>query len=165
MLFRRYRTLRFSTSLTVKPRPSDRGHVSSVWVSGKSRRVRLALTLLFPKVWNIASPIFTGPRPSDRGLPCGSQCLDMRGLLALTLLMPRVFADDHDATVPANYLALVADPLNAGLDLHCRTFFCRPAIAANGASKSGLTYSGTRSVRGTGRRASAPQPRGPQEGS
>lgn len=125
MLFRRYRTLRFSTSLTVKPRPSDRGHVSSVWVSGKSRRVRLALTLL----------------------------------------VPRVFADDHNATVPANYLALVADPLNAGLDLHCRTFFCRPAIAANGASKSGLTYSGTRSVRGTGRRASAPQPRGPQEGS
>lgn len=37
---------------------------------------------------------------------------------ALTLLMPEVFADHHDATVPANHLALVADLLNARLNLH-----------------------------------------------
>ena len=38
--------------------------------------------------------------------------------LALTLLVTNVFADDHDATVPANNLALVADLLDARLDLH-----------------------------------------------
>ena len=39
-------------------------------------------------------------------------------LLALTLLMAQVVADHHDATVATNDLALVADLLDAGVDLH-----------------------------------------------
>ena len=42
--------------------------------------------------------------------------------LALPLLVPRVLADHHHATVPANHLALVADPLDARLDLHRASF-------------------------------------------
>ena len=38
--------------------------------------------------------------------------------LALPLLVAQVFADDHDATVTTNDLALVADRLDARLDLH-----------------------------------------------
>lgn len=38
--------------------------------------------------------------------------------LALTLLVTRVFADDHDVSVPADNLALVTDLLDAGVDLH-----------------------------------------------
>ena len=37
---------------------------------------------------------------------------------ALALLVARVLADHHDATVATNHLALVADLLNAGLNLH-----------------------------------------------
>ena len=37
---------------------------------------------------------------------------------ALALLVARVGADDHDPAVPANDPALVADPLDARLDLH-----------------------------------------------
>lgn len=37
---------------------------------------------------------------------------------ALALFMARVLADDHYATVPANYLAPVADLLDARHDLH-----------------------------------------------
>ena len=39
--------------------------------------------------------------------------------LALTLIVAQVVADHHDATVPANHLALVADLLDARLYLHC----------------------------------------------
>lgn len=42
----------------------------------------------------------------------------LRYYLALTLFVAQVFADDHDATVPADDLALVADLLNAWVDLH-----------------------------------------------
>lgn len=38
--------------------------------------------------------------------------------LSLTLLVSRIVTDNHDATVPANDLAVIADLLNAGLDLH-----------------------------------------------
>jgi len=41
------------------------------------------------------------------------------GSSALTLLVPRVRADDHDPAVPANDPALAADLLHARLDLHC----------------------------------------------
>src|SRR5690606_33227479 len=40
------------------------------------------------------------------------------GELALALLVPRVLTDDHDAAVATNHLALVADLLNAGVNLH-----------------------------------------------
>jgi hypothetical protein len=39
-------------------------------------------------------------------------------VLALTLLVPQVVANDHDPAVPADHLALVTDLLDAGLDLH-----------------------------------------------
>ena len=38
--------------------------------------------------------------------------------LALALLVARVLADHHDSTVTANHLALIADLLDARLDLH-----------------------------------------------
>lgn len=39
-------------------------------------------------------------------------------MLALTLLVARVIADNHDATVATDHPAAVADPLNTRLDLH-----------------------------------------------
>jgi len=42
-------------------------------------------------------------------------------LLALALLVTWVLADDHDSTVTANYLALVANLLNAWVNLHVLT--------------------------------------------
>ena len=38
--------------------------------------------------------------------------------LALTLLVPGVFADDHHPAVTTNDLAFVADFLDGGVDLH-----------------------------------------------
>jgi hypothetical protein len=42
----------------------------------------------------------------------------MLGQSALALLVARVVTDDHDPAVPANDAALLADPLDARLDLH-----------------------------------------------
>ena len=39
--------------------------------------------------------------------------------LALALLVPRVFADHHDVSMTTNDFALVANRLDAGVDLHC----------------------------------------------
>src|SRR5699024_4471433 len=52
------------------------------------------------------------------------------GMSALALLVAKVVADDHDATVPADHLAVVADLLDAGLDLHaCSSFIvARPPV-------------------------------------
>src|SRR3954454_19459800 len=41
---------------------------------------------------------------------------------ALALLVARVLADHHDATVPADHLALLAHLLDAGSDLHDERF-------------------------------------------
>src|ERR1700712_5387485 len=41
---------------------------------------------------------------------------------ALALLVTRVLADDHDAAVATNHLALVTDRLNARVDLHVSPF-------------------------------------------
>jgi len=43
--------------------------------------------------------------------------------LALALLVARVLADDHDATVATNDLALVTNLLDAWINLHV-SFFC-----------------------------------------
>ena len=43
--------------------------------------------------------------------------------LTLTLFVARVIADDHDATVATNNLALVADLLDAWVYLHVSYFF------------------------------------------
>jgi hypothetical protein len=42
--------------------------------------------------------------------------------LALSLLVPRILTNHHHATVPANHLALVTDPLDARLDFHRASF-------------------------------------------
>jgi len=44
--------------------------------------------------------------------------------LALTLLVTQVLADHHDAPVTANHLALLADLLDARLNLHVRLISC-----------------------------------------
>jgi hypothetical protein len=44
------------------------------------------------------------------------------GALALALFVARVVADDHDATVATNNLALVADLLDAWVNLHVSYF-------------------------------------------
>ena len=42
------------------------------------------------------------------------------GALALALFVPRVaLADHHDTAVAADHLAVIADGLDAGVDLHC----------------------------------------------
>jgi hypothetical protein len=54
---------------------------------------------------------------------CNHTFVDLARLrLALSLLVPRIFANHHHATVPANHLALVADLLDARLDLHRASF-------------------------------------------
>src|SRR5271166_6773931 len=70
-------------------------------------------------------PARTWPRPpsggrSSRWLLAVRVYLgaSVRCASALTLLVPRVGADDHDAAVPANDPALAADLLDARLDLH-----------------------------------------------
>ena len=57
-------------------------------------------------------------RVSLSGVVSGAYEYCVRTASALTLLVTRVLADHHDATVPANHLALVAHLLNARLDLH-----------------------------------------------
>src|SRR5690348_8124527 len=80
------------------------------------------------------APSATGPRPDVRGWRSAScpgarrggrvlqgWCEEVRGppeRLALALLVTRVVADHHDPAVAADHLALVADLLDARLDLH-----------------------------------------------
>ena len=45
------------------------------------------------------------------------------GQLALALLVTRVLADNHHVAVTTNDLALVADLLNARVNLHALTFY------------------------------------------
>src|SRR6186713_2979873 len=58
-----------------------------------------------------------GPRPPSRGfMLCLNEVLSW--VLALTLLVAQVLANDHHAAITSNHLALIADGLNAGLNLH-----------------------------------------------
>ena len=63
---------------------------------------------------------------------------------ALTLLVPRILANHHHATVPANHLALVADLLDARLDLHASNVSDR----VGGFMWDWLTCAGRRCARG-----------------
>ena len=55
-------------------------------------------------------------------------CFDRVSASALALLVASVaVADDHHATVTANHLAVLADPLDAGLNLHCCPAFSSTA--------------------------------------
>ena len=61
----------------------------------------------------------------SRELPrCQHVLTDLAGL-TLTLLVPGVIADNHDTTAATDDLAVIADPLNARLDLHLWCFLCR----------------------------------------
>jgi hypothetical protein len=56
---------------------------------------------------------------SRRANPCDEDAEGVVGSAsALALLVARVLADDHDPTVTADHPALVADLLDARLDLH-----------------------------------------------
>lgn len=57
---------------------------------------------------------------------------------ALPLLMARVFADDHDASVPADHLALVAHALDARLNLHTSSSFFLVVEHLSGSTSRGL---------------------------
>jgi len=58
------------------------------------------------------------------GCDAARLCIELSGCsLALALLVPRVFADHHDVSVTTNDLALVANRLDAGVDLHCFLLF------------------------------------------
>jgi len=85
-----------------------------------------------PQLPSIRSAVLiTGASASDRGwirdfrpgfaITLLLVLLRCRGL-ALSLLVPRIFANHHHATVPADHLALVTDPLDARLDLHRASF-------------------------------------------
>jgi hypothetical protein len=96
--------------------------------------------------------------------------------LALALLVARVLADDHDASVATDDLALVANLLDAGLDLH--EFLSLAVVVPPGRlehmrARGGVvrplltvraTCSGKRSGRGSDRMGSAPRSRGPRGG-
>src|SRR3954471_15997519 len=60
----------------------------------------------------------SGPRPPTGGAAVRTAVGRARRRLALALLVAQVVADDHDPAVPADHLALVADLLDARLDLH-----------------------------------------------
>ncbi len=73
-------------------------------------------------------PAWDGLRPSTGGGPATPRCAGWStpvgalgcSVSALALLVTQVLADDHDPTVATDDLALVADRLDARLDLHGR---------------------------------------------
>jgi hypothetical protein len=61
---------------------------------------------------------------------------------ALPLLVARVVADDHDASVATNDFAFVTDLLDAGVDLHViLSFRCRRAWRTHNVGEQAVTYS------------------------
>ena len=82
----------------------------------------------------------------------GVRSLPERGLfffcLTLTLLVAQVFADDHNSAITTNHLALVADRLDARLNLHGSFIRHRRADALPATT---ITCSGRRSGREKGR--------------
>src|SRR3954464_1334431 len=69
----------------------------------------------------VASPVVR--RASDHDVGCSVVVVPGAAVLlcsALALLVARVLADDHDAAVATDHLALVTDRLDAGVDLQGR---------------------------------------------
>src|SRR6266536_1306861 len=84
------------------------------------------------------APAF-GPGVNPRCMR-GQVCACWMVLLALTLLVAQVFADHHDPTMATDDLALVADRLDARLDLHGRAFLIVAGSVGLHASKSRYLY-------------------------
>src|SRR6266487_2170991 len=110
----------------------------------------------------------TRPRPPPGVLrpPCRRAECDAYGVVrawpgavsALTLLVPRVRADDHHPAMPSDDPAFAADLLHARLDFHGQSLpgAVRPSL---------VTCTGRRSGRGSGRTGSAQRPPGRRAGS
>ncbi|MEY4102561.1 MAG: hypothetical protein RIR88_695 [Actinomycetota bacterium] len=82
-----------------RPPPQVSPAEASSWKSFSIELLRrTAVSVLRPKIWGVCR-------------------------LALALLVTRVIADDHHVSVAADDLALVTDLLDAGVDLHCFSFF------------------------------------------
>lgn len=61
--------------------------------------------------------------------------------LALSLLVTRVLANDHDAAITANHLAFVTDLFDAGVDLHeCYLFAVVVPTGCRGSLLSGSQF-------------------------
>src|SRR2546421_5519731 len=124
----------------------------------------LAVLQAFTEVYARPSPVTNGGpglRPGvDRLELCvrrGWTSLSVvlrSGRSALTLLVARVSADDHDPAVPADHPAFVADPLDARLDLHGFPFSGRVDV----------TCTGRRCGHGSGRTGKVPPRPGPPAG-
>ena len=87
---------------------------------GLGLRPRVEVQVLDPCVHVIELSGGVGDRPFPR---CSVRPFVERRGSALTLLVTRVLADHHHTTVPADDLALVADLLDARLNLHSSNLF------------------------------------------
>ena len=84
-------------------------------------------------------------RDGDRRQGCRAQKWAL--LSTLTLLVPGVrLADDHDVSVATDDAAVVADRLDAGIDLHC--FFLALAVFVLAGCREPLLSSGTPALAG-----------------
>src|SRR3954447_5440056 len=105
----------------VRAPASDRG--SPVWYGFRVETAFTSVTRDYFAPSHASSP----PRGAD------SRMKGRAATSALALLVAQVVADHHDATVPADHLALVADLLDARLDLHSPySFRVRSAPAVEG---------------------------------
>src|SRR4026208_1465809 len=90
-------------------------------MSTPARRAMVASPGSVVEVWCVAGARASNPR-CHRPEPGLGDALGLLGCacrLALALLVARVrLADDHDAAVAADHLAVIADRLDAGIDLH-----------------------------------------------
>ena len=85
-------------------------------------------------VWSCVALLDVAGSPASRAVVLCS---------ALALLVVQVVADHHDPAVAADHLALVADLLDAGLDLHIGSFRRRIRARALGTgSKDGVIEGG-----------------------
>src|SRR3954470_13719493 len=106
---------------------------SEVW-SGSGARASdsgcppLPWVLEPPDSYSVIDPVIEEPpaggvsRSRDRFRDARCASSPTSGFLALPLLVPRVLADDHHVAVTTDHLALVADGLDAGVDLHDASF-------------------------------------------
>src|SRR6185437_3328667 len=139
-------TIRFSRGRSTPARRAMRGVLLHSF--GGLVRIRPSLPRPVVLAWSASLMNQNGPglRPgvtpaSSTGEDCA--CWVVLGVtsprsraqgLALPLLVPQVLADDHHATVATDDLALVADRLDARIDLHGPSPDLLHEVRARGAS-------------------------------